>query len=268
MSRQRRLIVALLALIACVGALSLHYQSRAAAESLPERLTDKAFWQLVDDMSEPNGYFRSDNFLSNELAFQRVIPELQSTLPAGGVYVGVGPEQNFTYLAALHPKIAFIVDIRRGNLHEQLLYKAFMELSSDRADFLSKLFARPRPEGLSADRHGRSAVRGLPHGEAERRPLQAEPRGGEESPRRAPRIRAVARRPERSGVCLRRLLQGRTGSQLRVPQRPVRQRPIRRRILSDLCGSDDGDRRQRRQAQLPGDRRDLPRRERGSRRTI
>jgi hypothetical protein len=62
----------------------------------------------------------------------------------------VGPEQNFTYVAALRPKLAFIVDIRRGNLDEHLLYKAFIEMSADRADFLSRLFARPRPAGLAA----------------------------------------------------------------------------------------------------------------------
>src|SRR5205823_598345 len=60
-----------------------------------------------------------------------------------------GPEQNFTYIAALHPKLAFIVDIRRGNMDLQLLYKAFIELSRDRADFLSRLFARPRPPNLT-----------------------------------------------------------------------------------------------------------------------
>jgi hypothetical protein len=119
-----------------------------AARSLPSRLGDKAFWQLVESFSEPNGYFRSDNFLSNETAYQTVIPELQAKLPAGGVYIGVGPEQNFTYVVALRPKLAFIVDIRRQNMVEHLLYKAFIELSSDRRDFLSRLFARPRPPDL------------------------------------------------------------------------------------------------------------------------
>jgi len=120
-----------------------------AAKTLPTRLSDEAFWQLVSSFSEPNGYFRSDNFLSNENAFQHVVPTLQETLPAGGAYIGVGPEQNFTYLVALRPKLAFIVDIRRQNMVEHLLYKAFIELSADRAEFLSRLFARPRPADLS-----------------------------------------------------------------------------------------------------------------------
>ncbi len=154
MVQRRRVFLAVLAPLVCLailGALSLRLASRAATEPLPSRLTDKAFWQIVTDFSEPNGYFRSDNFLSNELAFQRVIPELVQKIQPGGVYMGVGPEQNFTYLTALKPKMAFIVDIRRGNLHEQLLYKAFIETSADRVEFLSKLFGRPRPDSLAAN---------------------------------------------------------------------------------------------------------------------
>jgi hypothetical protein len=62
--------------------------------------------------------------------------------------MGVGPEQNFTYITNLRPKMVFIVDIRRGNLDLQLTYKALFELSADRADFVSRLFSRKRPEGL------------------------------------------------------------------------------------------------------------------------
>ena len=152
MVHRRRAVVALLVALAATAGLSCRNLSPAAAvaDTLPAWLTDEAFWGLVTDFSEPNGYFRSDNFLSNERAYQRVIPELQTTLPVNGVYVGVGPEQNFTYLIALKPKLAFIVDIRRGNLHEHLLYKSLIEMSADRAEFLSRLFARPRPAEVSA----------------------------------------------------------------------------------------------------------------------
>lgn len=121
----------------------------AGAQSLPNRLTDRELWQLNADFSEPNGYFRSDNFLSNETGYQYVIPELKTLVRPGSVYLGVGPEQNFTYIVALQPKIAFIFDIRRGNMIAHLIYKSLFELSADRADFLSKLFSRPRPSGLS-----------------------------------------------------------------------------------------------------------------------
>jgi hypothetical protein len=104
----------------------------------------------VSESSEPDGVFRSDNLLSNELGFQYVVPELTRTTKSGRVYLGVGPEQNFTYIVATKPAIAFIVDIRRGNLDLQLMYKALFELSADRAEFVSRLFSKKRPEGLSA----------------------------------------------------------------------------------------------------------------------
>src|SRR5215467_12436510 len=113
--------------------------------NLPDHLTDADFWRMVSDFSEPNGYFQSDNFLSNERGYQEVIPRVRRTVQPGGVYVGVGPEQNFTYIVGLEPKMAFIVDIRRQNMLEHLLYKSVMELSADRADFIGLLFSRPRP---------------------------------------------------------------------------------------------------------------------------
>jgi hypothetical protein len=148
-THRRQLAAILATLVMCASVLFYTYGHGLSAKSVPAELNDREFWRLVDDFSEPNGYFRSDNLLSNENAFQHVIPTLQTSLPAEGVYLGVGPEQNFTYIAALRPKIAFIVDIRRGNMNLQLLYKAFMELSPDRADFLSRLFARPRPANLN-----------------------------------------------------------------------------------------------------------------------
>ena len=120
-----------------------------AADTLPARLSDQEFWQLSQDLSEPNGFFRSDNLVSNEIWFQWVIPELLTRSRQGGVYVGVGPEQNFTYIAALKPKMVFITDIRRGNLHMHLMYKALFELTGNRADFFALLFNKPRPPGLT-----------------------------------------------------------------------------------------------------------------------
>ena len=149
---RHRVVVAVLAVLVVAGVLTFRQGpgpgTPLSAESLPSQLSDEAFWRLVSDFSEPNGFFRSDNFLSNEVEYQWVIPTLTSTVGTGGVYLGVGPEQNFTYIAALRPKLAFIVDIRRGNLHEHLLYKAFIEMSADRAEFLSRLFARKRPTDL------------------------------------------------------------------------------------------------------------------------
>ena len=77
------------------------------------------------------------------------------------MYVGVGPEQNFTYIAALKPTMAFIVDIRRGNFDLHLIYKALFELSADRAEFVSRLFSRPRPDGPDRQIVGRGDLRGV-----------------------------------------------------------------------------------------------------------
>jgi len=119
--------------------------------NLPTQISDETFWQMIEDFSEPGGFFRSDNFVSNEREFQYVISELKKSRPPGGVYLGVGPDQNFTYLVALEPAIAFIIDIRRQNMIQHLMYKALLELSSDRADFLSRLFSRPLPPSFPAE---------------------------------------------------------------------------------------------------------------------
>jgi hypothetical protein len=129
----------------------------AASPSLPAQLGDQEFWRLSADLSEAHGYFQSENLVSNEHTFQYVVPALKAAVRPGGVYFGVAPDQNFTYIIAVQPKIAFIVDIRRGNLLHHLLYKAIIELSADRAEFLSRLFSKKRPAGLTA----KSTVREL-----------------------------------------------------------------------------------------------------------
>ena len=148
LTSRRSQVAASLALIAAFGGVSLVLGSRVMPSTLPERISDETFWRMVSDYSEPGGFFRSDNFVSNEITFQWVLPELARTTKSGGVYLGVGPDQNFTYIVGMQPKIAFIVDIRRQNMLHHLLYKALIELSPDRADFLSRLFSRPRPVGL------------------------------------------------------------------------------------------------------------------------
>jgi hypothetical protein len=151
----RRASIALVVLATAVAsghvAPSVALAQATATARLPAQLTDREFWALVGDLSEPGGYFQSDNFLSNERGYQIVIPELVATARPGRVYLGVGPEQNFPYILALKPALAIIFDVRRGNLHLHLLYKALFELSADRAEFLSMLFSRPRPDGLTAE---------------------------------------------------------------------------------------------------------------------
>src|SRR5215471_9099660 len=161
---------------AFISLLVLIVPSLSAADTIPLQLTDDAFWRLVNDYSEQSGSFRFE-YMSNEQQFQYVIPRLKENRRPGGVYLGVGPEQNFTYIAALQPKIAFIFDIRRHNMIEHLVYKAIFEMSSDRADFLSRLFSRKAPTGLAENATARALFQGFrgapPDPELYRRNLQS-----------------------------------------------------------------------------------------------
>jgi hypothetical protein len=121
-----------------------------AAAPLPMRLTDQEFWKLSADSSEPSAAFHSENLVSNEIRFQTIVPNLIKAAVPGRVYLGVGSEQNFTYIAATKPAMAVIIDIRRGNLDLHLIYKALFEMSADRVEFVSRVFSRPKPAGVTA----------------------------------------------------------------------------------------------------------------------
>jgi len=148
MTRRAFFLIAALALVPALRVLSPAPSAGTAASTLPQRLSGQEFWKLSTELSEPDGYFRSDNLVSNEMFMQRVIPDLMRTVKPGRAYIGVGPEQNFTYMAAIKPSMAFIVDIRRANLRLHLMYKALFELSADRAEFVSRLFSLKRHSGL------------------------------------------------------------------------------------------------------------------------
>jgi hypothetical protein len=150
MARHRIQLGGLVLLVTCALAAAAPATRGAAADTIPTRLSDVEFWRLSERLSEPDGAFRSDNLLSNELRYPEVIPDLIARVRPGGIYLGVGPEQNFNYIVALRPRMAFITDVRRGNLHVHLMYKALFELSADRAEFVSRLFTKPRPAGLTA----------------------------------------------------------------------------------------------------------------------
>ena len=94
-------------------------------------------------MSQEGGSFRSHNFTSNETAYWTVVDKMRQLGTTGGAYVGVGPEQNFTYLAKVRPRVAFLVDIRRQAIIQHLMYKAIFYLSPTRARFRSLLLSRP-----------------------------------------------------------------------------------------------------------------------------
>ena len=113
-----------------------------AADSLPSA----EFARLVRDLSEEGGYFRSDNFTSNETSYLHIVNKLREQGSTGGAYIGVGPEQNFTYIAKVRPKIAFIIDIRRQAVIQHLMFKAIFNLAPTRMQYLSLLLSRPLPK--------------------------------------------------------------------------------------------------------------------------
>lgn len=104
--------------------------------------TAGAFGETVQALSEKGGDFISDNLISNETSYLQTAKALLAR-PEGGVYIGVGPEQNFTYLALTRPKLAIIADIRRDNLLQHLYYRYLFEEAKDRSHFLALLVGRP-----------------------------------------------------------------------------------------------------------------------------
>jgi hypothetical protein len=127
-----------LLVLGLLGALAGPASARQATE----------FGRLVARLSEPGGYFDSDNLVSNETSYLHVLPALRMLDLHGGAYVGVGPEQNFSYLAELKPALAILIDIRRDNLLLHLLFKAMFEVSRNRMEFLCLLYGRPNPPVL------------------------------------------------------------------------------------------------------------------------
>jgi hypothetical protein len=116
---------------------------RAGAQSAAQ-----SFASRIEQLSEPGGDFDTDNLISNERSYLDVIPGLKALGVTGGAYIGVGPDQNFSYIAQVRPAIAFIIDIRRDNLLLQLLFKAIFAAAPSRVEYLALLTGRPPPERL------------------------------------------------------------------------------------------------------------------------
>jgi hypothetical protein len=141
-----RRILAILAIAAVLGA-----QGSFAQKPAPQN--KPSFASMISRLSEPGGFFDTDNLISNESSYLHVIGRLRGIGTAGGAYIGVGPDQNFSYIAAIRPKIAFILDIRRDNLLEHLMFKALFKRSRNRMEFLCRLLGRTPPADVAAWDH-------------------------------------------------------------------------------------------------------------------
>ena len=127
-----------------IGLIAPSEQKAYLPQSQEQVISAAEFSRMIREFSEEEGYFLSDNFVSNETSYLHVLGKLEELASTGeGAYIGVGPEQNFSYIAKIRPKIAFIVDIRRQAMIQQLMYKAIFHLSENRAQFLSRLFSKP-----------------------------------------------------------------------------------------------------------------------------
>lgn len=114
---------------------------------LPDSVAD--FSALVRQLSDVGGYFDTDNLISNERGYQQVLGAIEREGVRGGAYIGVGPDQNFTYIARTRPQIAFLTDIRRDNMLQHLLFKALFARSRNRAEYLALWTGRAVPSNVA-----------------------------------------------------------------------------------------------------------------------
>lgn len=141
----------LYALLALLGACTTHAPEKPtetppapapppAKVEDPKLVPDEAVGPLIAKLSEKAGDFPSENYVSNELSLLDVADDLRAPALKARAYVGVGPEQSYSYLAILEPRVAYIVDIRRGNLLEHMFFRGCFEKATTRSEFLSALF--------------------------------------------------------------------------------------------------------------------------------
>lgn len=125
-------------------------QATTATPPPPRAALDTTFGATFARLSEPAGYFDTDNLISNEASYLHVVTRLRKLGVQGGAYVGVGPDQNYSYIAAIRPRIAFIMDVRRDNALQHLMYKALFARSRNRMEYLCRLLGRAAPPNVSA----------------------------------------------------------------------------------------------------------------------
>ena len=145
------------AAIGCGMAALLLVAQRGAVPPKPPAPAPATFAARIAALSEAPGYFDTDNLISNERSYLHVAPDLEAGALRGGAYLGVGPDQNFSYIVQVRPAIAIIVDLRRDNLLLHLLFKALFARSSTRAEYLAALTGRAPPPASS----GSTAIEAL-----------------------------------------------------------------------------------------------------------
>lgn len=135
-----------LALILLFGVATVPWTREQPRAATNVQVSVEQFGRYIQEWSEPEGYFDSDNFISNETSYLHVVDDLRAHVTPGGVYLGVGPDQNFSYIVHTRPMLAIVTDIRRQNMLEHLWYKALFSLSANRTEYLALLVSREVPK--------------------------------------------------------------------------------------------------------------------------
>src|SRR6266853_7034808 len=135
-----------MAFVLLLGAIVLPWPQQQPRAATDVQVSIEQFRHYIDEWSEPEGYFDSDNFISNETSYLHVVDQLQQRVKPGGIYLGVGPDQHFSYIVHTRPMLAIVTDIRRQNMLEHLLFKALFARASNRVEYLSLLFSRQTPQ--------------------------------------------------------------------------------------------------------------------------
>jgi hypothetical protein len=117
-----------------------------SASAHPVAPAELEWFRRIFRLSEAGEPFISDNVVSNETSLLQPAAALEAL--RGGVYVGVGPEQNYTYIALSRPDYAILIDLRRDNALLHLLYKSLFERASSRFEFVCMLLGRPYQKEL------------------------------------------------------------------------------------------------------------------------
>src|SRR4051812_35779773 len=85
-----------LTLVLVFGAANIPWTREHPRAATDIQVSTDQFGRYIEQWSEPEGVFDSDNFISNETSYLHVIDDLKTRVRPGGIYMGVGPDQNFS----------------------------------------------------------------------------------------------------------------------------------------------------------------------------
>jgi hypothetical protein len=135
-----------LTLLLVFGAATIPWTREQPQAATDIQVSIEQFSRYIDQWSEPEGFFDTDNFISNETSYLHVIDDLHQRVKPGGIYMGVGPDQNLSYIVHTRPMLAIIPDIRRQNMLEHLWFKALFAMASNRVEYVSLMVSRQPPQ--------------------------------------------------------------------------------------------------------------------------